>query len=259
MRKLRQTDRFGIARFTRVFVAVGLTAVLLQSNSWAQETKDKKAVPETSCEKPAAEKKDPYAWQELFDGKTLKGWKVPEFGGEGEVTVKDGTIVMEMGNSMTGITFAGKPPKNNYELLVEGSRLDGSDFFATTTFPVGENCCSLVTGGWGGTVVGLSCIDFYDASDNFTTKFFDFKDKQWYTFRIRVTDAKIQAWIGDEQFVDQPRKGHRIGIRDEVDLCQPLGVSSWDTKAALRKIRIRRLKPAEIKAEAAAAAKDEDK
>ena len=248
MRKLRHTNRSGIARFTKVFVAVGLTAVLLQSNSPAEEPK----------EKPAAKKKDPFAWKDLFDGKTLKGWKVPEFGGEGEVTVKDGTIVMEMGNSMTGIVFEGKTPTNNYELSLEGTRLDGCDFFATTTFPVGKDCCSFVTGGWGGTVVGLSCIDFYDASDNFTTDFFDFKDKQWYKFRIRVTDAKIQAWIGDKQFVNQPRKGHRIGIRDEVDLCRPLGVASYDTKSALRKIRIRQLKPSEIKAEAAAAAKDED-
>lgn len=235
------------------FVALGLTVALLHGTSWADETKPKQTPPKASCKKPPAEKQDPFAWKELFDGKTLKGWKVPEFGGEGKVTVKDGAIVMEMGNSMTGIAFEGKPPTNNYELLVEGSRLDGSDFFATTTFPVGKDCCSLVTGGWGGTVVGLSCIDFYDASDNFTTKFFDFKEKQWYTFRIRVTDAKIQAWIGDEQFVDQPRKGHRIGIRDEVDLCRPLGVSAWDTRAALRRISIRRLNPAEIKAEAAKA------
>ena len=30
--------------------------------------------------------KDPFAWRSMFDGKTLKGWKVPQFGGEGEVT-----------------------------------------------------------------------------------------------------------------------------------------------------------------------------
>ena len=52
--------------------------------------------------------------KELFDGKTLSGWKTPEFGGEGKVYVKDGMIVMERGESMTGITFNGKPLKNNY-------------------------------------------------------------------------------------------------------------------------------------------------
>ena len=189
------------------------------------------------------EKPDPYAWKELFDGKTLKGWKTPEFGGEGEVRVEDGTIIMEMGAAMTGITYTGEVLRENYELAWEGARLDGIDFFATATFPVGKDECSFVTGGWGGMVVGISCIDYYDASDNPTTKFFDFKDKH----RARVTPAKIEVWIGDEQMVDQERKGHKIGIRDEVDLCRPLGISAWVTKGGVRNIRIRKLKPGKAK------------
>ncbi len=189
---------------------------------------------------------DPFAWKSLFDGKTLDGWKVPKFGGEGDVTVEDGQIVIEVGASMSGVTYTGEVLRNNYELELEGMRLSGADFFCTTTFPVGKDPCSLVVGGWGGTVVGLSNVDFYDASDNPTTTFREFKDNQWYKVRIRVTDAKIQAWIDDEQVVDQVREGHRFDIRFEVDLCKPLGVSSWDTKAALRNIRLRKLKPEEI-------------
>jgi len=192
----------------------------------------------------AAEKPDPYAWQELFDGKTLKGWKAPEFGGEGEVYVKQGAIILEMGSSLTGITWTGEVPRNDYELCLEGARIDGIDFFCTTTFPVGKDPCTLVVGGWGGMVVGLSNVDYYDASDNLTTTFREFKDKQWYRIRIRVTTAKIEAWIDDHQVVNQPRKGHRFGIRDEVELCKPLGVSSWCTTGGVRNIRIRRLKPA---------------
>ncbi len=188
---------------------------------------------------------DEYAWKDLFDGKTLDGWKTPEFGGEGEVYVKDGRIMLEMGSTMTGITWTGEVLRDNYELQYEAARWDGIDFFATATFPVGKECCSLVTGGWGGTVVGLSIVDFYDASDNMTTTFQEFKDKQWYTIRIRVTPAKIEAWLDDQQVVDQKREGHKIGIRDEVDLCQPLGISSWVTTGAVRKIRVRKLKPEE--------------
>ncbi len=192
--------------------------------------------------RPAA-KPDPYAWKDLFDGKTLEGWSVPEFGGEGEVYVKDDAIVMEMGATMTGITCTSEVIKNDYELTLEGSRVDGIDFFCTTTFPVDDESCSLVVGGWGGTVVGLSCVDYYDASDNFTTTFHSFEDKQWYKIRIRVTSAKIEAWIDDEQVVDQEREGHQFTIRDEVDLCRPLGVSAWCTTGAVRKIRIRKLPP----------------
>ena len=68
---------------------------------------------------------DRYAWKNLFDGKTLDGWKMPQFGGEGKVYVKDGAIVMEPGSMMTGVTWTGKLLKNNYELALEGMRLDG--------------------------------------------------------------------------------------------------------------------------------------
>lgn len=205
------------------------------------------------CQPPAAPKPDPYAWQDLFDGKTLEGWKTPQFGGEGEVHVEDGVIVLEMGSTMTGITWTGEPPRTNYELEWEGARLDGIDFFATATFPVGEKCVSFVTGGWAGMVAGISCVDYYDASDNLTTTFQEFKDKQWYKFRVRVTDAKIQVWIDQEQVVDLPRKGHEFDIRDEVDLCRPLGISAWCTKGGVRNIRIRRLRPSEVEAAAAEA------
>ncbi len=193
-------------------------------------------------------KADPYAWRDLFDGKTLAGWKVPNFGGQGEVTVKDGMVIMETGNMMTGITYTGEVPRENYEIYLEGMRLEGSDFFCTTTFPVGKDPCTLVMGGWGGTVVGLSNVDFYDASDNPTTTFMDFKDNRWYKIRLRVSGAKIEAWIDDEQVVNQVRAGHKFDIRFEVELCQPLGISTWCTTGAVRNIRIRQLRPEEIKA-----------
>jgi len=195
-------------------------------------------------------KDDPFAWKLLFDGKTLDGWKATKFGGEGEVNVRDGMIVLEMGNDMTGITFEGKPPRDNYELALEGQRLEGIDFFCTTTFPVGEKeHCSLVMGGWGGTVVGLSSVDFYDASDNLTTRFVEFKDKQWYKVRIRVSDHRVSVWIDGEKLVDQPREGHEFGVRFEVDLSRPLGISTWQTTGAVRNIRVRRLRPEEIAAD----------
>jgi hypothetical protein len=194
------------------------------------------------CPKQTAD--DPYAWKSLFDGKTLDGWKVPNFGGQGEVLVENGTIVMETGSYMTGITWKGEPPRENFELELEGMRLQGSDFFCTTTFPVGEKNCSFVVGGWGGTVTGLSCVDFYDAVDNDTTDFLDFKDKKWYKVRIRVSKDYVRVWIGDKLMVDQEREGHKFGIRDEVDLCQPLGISTWETTGAVRNIRIRRINPA---------------
>jgi len=153
-----------------------------------------------------------------------------------------------MGNMITGITWTGEFPKSNYEVQFEAKRTLGGDFFATTTFPVGKESCSFVVGGWAGTVVGLSCVDWYDASDNVTSDFMAFEDNRWYKIRIRVTDKEIECWIDDDQMVDLTREGHKFSIRIEVDLCQPFGICTYETEGHVRKIRMRRLKPDEVAA-----------
>jgi hypothetical protein len=40
--------------------------------------------------------------------------------------------------------------------------------------------CTLICGGWGGTLVGLSSIDDLDASENPTATIKEFKEKTWY-------------------------------------------------------------------------------
>ncbi len=102
--------------------------------------------------------------------------------------------------------------------------------------------CSLIIGGWGGGVCGLSSIDGLDASENSTTKYRKFKNGRWYAIRLRVTDDEIQAWLDKELIVDQPLKEHKISIRSEVEASKPFGLASYETLAALRNIRIRRLK-----------------
>ena len=186
---------------------------------------------------------DKPAWQSLFDGKSLDGWKVAEFGGDGEVSVDDARIVMKMGNSLTGITYDGKYalPKSNYEIELEEMRVEGIDFFCGLTFPVADSHCSFIVGGWAGAVVGLSSIDDKDASENDTTKYITFKSGKWYHIRVRVTDENISAWIDGKQVVDQNIKGKKISTRNEVDLSKPLGISAWQTTAAFRNLRIRKL------------------
>jgi len=180
-------------------------------------------------------------WQSLFDGKTLEGWKSTQFGGEGEVHVKDGQIVLEMGSSLTGITYKGEVPKTNYEISLEAMQVEGIDFFCCLTFPVADSHCSFVVAGWSGSVVGLSSIDGRDASENETTQSLDFKNGKWYKVRVRVTPEKIEAWIDDKNMVDVDIEDKKITTRPEVDLSKPIGIASWETKAALRKIQIRKL------------------
>ena len=182
------------------------------------------------------------AWEPLFDGKTLTNWKPTKFMGEGPVTVENGQIVLASGNDLTGITWSGPAlPTTSYELALQAMRIAGSDFFAGVTFPVGESFCSLILGGWGGSMVGLSNINGMDASENQTSQAIEFKSGQWYDIRIRVTPEKIETWLDEKQIVDLELKGNKIDTRIEVDASQPLGIASFRTKSALRNIRLRRL------------------
>jgi hypothetical protein len=181
-------------------------------------------------------------WQPLFDGKTLTNWQSTRFFGEGIVTVEDGQIILEAGNALTGITWTGPElPKTNYEIALQAMRVDGRDFFAGVTFPVADSFCSLILGGWGGSVVGLSSINGMDASENETSQSIDFESRRWYSVRIRVTPAKIEAWLDERQIINQDLKGNKIDTRVEVEPSRPLGIASWRTKSALRDLRLRRL------------------
>jgi len=175
----------------------------------------------------------------LFDGKSLGKWKITDFGGQGDVYVKDGAIYMTMGNDMTGITWTGPLIRQNYEITLEAMRVEGSDFFCGLTFPVGDRPCSLILGGWGGELCGLSNIDYYDAANNETTRFVSFENGKWYHVRLRVTPKKIQAWLDGEPLVDIGIEGRHIDIRPEVDLSQPLGIATWQTTGAVRNIKIK--------------------
>jgi len=175
----------------------------------------------------------------LFDGRSLGLWKITDFGGQGDVYVKDGAIYMEMGNDMTGITWTGPLIRMNYEITLEAMRVEGSDFFCGLTFPVGDRPCSLILGGWGGDLCGLSTLDYYDAANNETTRMISFKNGKWYRVRLRVTPGRIEAWLDDEVLVNVETKGRHIDIRAEVDLSQPLGIATWQTTGAVRNIVIK--------------------
>lgn len=180
----------------------------------------------------------------LFDGRTLKNWKSTDFGREGNVSVQDGLLVIGKGEPLTGVTWdGGELPRVNYELRLEAQRVTGSDFFCGLTFPVGESCCTLILGGWGGSLTGLSSINYLDASENETTNFHDFEDGKWYKVRIRVTDKKIEAWLDDESLADVEYADQKIGIRFEMEPCKPLGVATYNTTGALRDFRLIRLEP----------------
>jgi Domain of Unknown Function (DUF1080) len=207
--------------------------------------------PATRAAEPAKKAEDADRWKSLFDGKALGAWKSSDFSRPGKVYVKDGDIVIEKGSPMTGITYGRDDfPKTDYEVALEGKKLDGDDFFCTTTFPVGKSFCSLVVGGWGGTTVGLSSINSADASENETSTSKEFRPNVWYRVRIRVTAGRIQAWIDDDKLVDADIENKKISTRIECNPSKPFGVATYYTSGAVRNVRVRPLTAAEIKAAA---------
>ena len=183
----------------------------------------------------------------LFDGKSLDGWKKTDFFAAPDVKVEDGAIVLPVGRSMSGITSTRQDlPRTNYELSYEAMRISGVDFFAAATFPVGKSYVTLVNGGWGGNVTGLSSLNGADASENETSRFVKYQNKTWYRFRVRVTDEAIRCWIDDKEVVKVDYRDREVGTRIETRANQPLGFAAWETAGAIRKIEVRTLTPAEI-------------
>jgi hypothetical protein len=126
----------------------------------------------------------------------------------------------------------------NYEIVLEARRIEGNDFFCGMTFPVHDAYCSLIVGGWGGGVVGLSNIDTMAAVENDTTRYLDVKDQQWYRIRLRVTEQRIQVWIDGEEFVNVAVKDHKFDIWWEQEPVRPFGLATWNTSAEFRHIRL---------------------
>lgn len=224
--------------------ATGFAAVLLAgcASSDCGCCKDKPAATQTGATKSATTG----TTMNLFDGKTLAGWKDSGFAGAGETKVEPNfrgqgpVILIEAGQSLSGITFTNPVPKTNFEVTLEALKVQGNDFFVGLTFPVGEAHATLVLGGWGGATTGISSIDGLDASENDTTKFLGYDKDKWFRIRMKVTPAKLETWINDDKVVDQELKDRRISMRfGEIENSVPFGIATYQTTTVVRKVEIK--------------------
>lgn len=184
-------------------------------------------------------------WRLLSD-EFASSWKAAGIPDEGGTTIKEGEITLQAGQPMTGARFAAwetaKLPRSRYAIEFEAMRVDGNDFFGTVTFPVNDSHVSLIIGGWGGTLVGISSIDDMDASENNTRGNAHFKNNAWHKVRIEVREDDLRAWINDKLFVNVSTKGHKLGLRPgDIEKCIPFGFASHATQARVRGVIVRRL------------------
>ena len=168
-------------------------------------------------------------------------WESCQFGGEGPVQIDDTTITLGIGDPLTGVAWTGTVPKENYRFAFEAKRIEGFDFFAAVTFPIGDGFATFVPGGWGGGVVGLSSINGYDASENETTQYRPLKDNIWYCFAVEVRPDTIKAFIDESEVFSVDREEKTFSLRAEMDLCKPIGIAAFQGDAVIRNIRLTEL------------------
>lgn len=148
------------------------------------------------------------------------------------------------GEGLTNVRWKGEVPTAPFELELKAKRVDGTDFFCAVTFPARgvEECVTLIVGGWGGGLVGISSIDGKDASENEAQKFHTFETGAWYQIRLVRAGEKIKVWIDGEKLVDVDTTGKTLSLRQGgIEECAPFGIATWQTTGHIKDIRWRRL------------------
>jgi len=180
-------------------------------------------------------------WKSLLDPAAASGWETSPFGGTAEPRIEGGTLLIPSGEPMVGVRWTREFPTDDYEIKLEAMRVEGNDFFCGLTFPVKDSHASLIVGGWGGGVCGVSSFNGRDASENETASYREFEKGKWYRIRLRVAGDAIEAWIDDEQIVETEIGGRNVDIRPDIAPSKPLGLTTYRTQSSIRNLEWRRV------------------
>lgn len=246
--------------------ATGISLILMTSGALAQVKSPPGQRGEKPQEKAAASQPAATANGKLaptpdklavFNGKNLDGLTVLNesyFEDHGPVRVDQGQLILGSGTPGTGIRIDPKRqeqvPKIDYEILITARRVEGRDFFCGLTFPINKSYCTLILGGWGGGAIGLSNVDSMSAIENETSEFYEFENGKWYDIHLTVTAKKIRATLKETEAeegkaqvlfeIDTP--DHKYDIWWEQQPARPLGLTTWNTTAAIRRFELRKIK-----------------
>lgn len=216
----------------------------------------------SSCDRPSASPAAPApvavaaapAEEPWIAGNALGDWQPLEAASQAPVKVLDGVLHLSNGDGVSGVKYVGKRPLPvvDYEISWEAMKEDGADFFGAATFPVRDlkTCVTFVTGGWGGGVTGISCINSMSAEENNTTSGLSYVKGQWYRFRVQITDEILAAWVDDAAIFKVSIKGKQVGMRiGDIEGCVPLGFATYMTKGQVRNLHFRKLAAGELKSD----------
>jgi hypothetical protein len=185
----------------------------------------------------------------LFNGKDLSGWKRADMFGNGKVeALSNGVVSCGIGKPLSGIAYTNLFPTMSYEVKVEALRKEGSDFLIALTLPVESNACTVVIGGWGGGLCGISSVDFMDASENGFSSGIALTNNVWYTLRVRVTPGLLEVALNDTLYTAKVpfEKSSRFSLRagSDIDKTLPFGLATFETHALWRNLTVTTPPPA---------------
>lgn len=172
----------------------------------------------------------------LFDGVDLGDWRVGVFTGADEFDLAKDGVVLPQTTALAGMTYVGEPPMTPYTLRIDATKRYGGDFFLGVTFPVRGEHLTLVLGGWGGSVTGLSCLDGLDAAENDTMTHRHYPNGKRFRVELRVTDGRVTALVDDDVVVDASLEARVLGLRPEVLASRPLGLASYATSTVVHRV-----------------------
>lgn len=188
---------------------------------------------------------------DLFAEPLVGHWQEAKIERSGGITREADGFTLNAGTPMTGDVFPtwmqDGLPLTNYAINYEAMRVSGSDFFGSVTFPIGkaDRCVTFVLGGWGGSQVGISSIDGYDASENTTGSSQRFESGRWYRIRIEVTDRFLKVLLDGRPIIHTNLAGRSLSLRGgDILQCVPFGFATYGTTGRVRACVIERL-PAE--------------
>lgn len=175
----------------------------------------------------------------------LKQWTSANIPDQGEVSIQSNALVLKAGQPMTGVRFDGWQqaglPCSGYTVEYQARRVDGRDFFGALTFPVrtSDTCATLVLGGWGGAVTGISSIDFSDANENQTRSEQRYENGRWYAVKLRVGEGDLQVFLDGRIIVNVSIRGRNISLRAGfIDHCAPFGFASYASTCEVKDLRV---------------------
>ena len=182
------------------------------------------------------------ATKNLFAEAARPGWQPIAFDTSSTFTVlPSNTFTCARGKPLAGIVYTNAVPTMNYEVTLDAMRVEGSDFFIGLTLPIETNFFTVIIGGWGGSLCGISSFDYNDASQNPWSESVALENNRWYTLRVRITPGVLQIFLNDTlyrariEFDDATHFSLRPG---EIEQSKPFGLTTYETVAHWRNLRI---------------------